>query len=45
MIALIEEVMNFKIHEKVKVVFNSDKFYVFEEDGKLISSPYRIKNG
>ncbi len=44
-IALIEEVMNFKIHEKVKVVFNSDKFYVFEEDGKLISSPYRIKNG
>ena len=44
-IALIEEVMNFKIHEKVKVVFNSDKFYVFAEDGKLISSPYRIKNG
>ena len=44
-IALIEEVMNFKIHEKVKVEFNSDKFYVFAEDGKLISSPYRIKNG
>tara|TARA_B000000532_G_scaffold203801_1_gene170943 strand:+ start:1198 stop:2277 length:1080 start_codon:yes stop_codon:yes gene_type:complete len=44
-IALIEEVMNFKIHEKVKIEFNSNKFYVFGDDGKLISSPYGENNG
>ena len=44
-ISLIEEVMNFKIHEKVKVSFNSNKFYAFDENESLVSSPYRINNG
>ena len=44
-IVLIEEVMNFKINEKVKIEFNSNKFYVFGDDGKLISSPYGENNG
>jgi len=44
-IALIEEVMNFKIHEKVRVGFNPTKFYAFNEDGSLISSPYGVYNG
>ena len=41
----IEEVMNFKIHEKVKIEFNSNKFYVFGDNGNLISSPYGSNNG
>jgi len=45
LIALIEEVMNFKIHEKVKVVFNSNKFYAFNEEGNLVISPYGVDNG
>ena len=44
-IALIEEVMNFKIHEKVKINFNANKFYAFGEDEKLVSSPYGGTNG
>ena len=44
-IVLIEEVMNFKIHEKVKIEFNSNKFFVFGDNGNLISSPYGVKNG
>ena len=44
-IVLIEEVMNFKIHEKVKIEFNSNKSYVFGDNGNLISSPYGVKNG
>tara|TARA_B000000609_G_C24173280_1_gene351921 strand:- start:127 stop:1206 length:1080 start_codon:yes stop_codon:yes gene_type:complete len=44
-ISLIEEVMNFKIHEKVKIEFNSNKFYVFGDNGNLISSPYGSNNG
>ena len=44
-IALIEEVMNFKIHEKVKVKFNENKFYVFNNNEELVSSPYGVLNG
>ena len=44
-IALIEEVMNFKIHEKVKIKFNANKFYAFGKDEKLVSSPYGGSNG
>ncbi len=44
-IVLIEEVMNFKIHEKVKIEFNVNKFYVFSDDGNLIFSPYGVNNG
>ncbi len=45
LIALIEEVMNFKIHQKVKIIFNSNKFYAFNQSGELVSSPYGINNG
>ena len=41
-IALIEEVMNFKIHEKVKVKFNKNKFYAFNNNEELVSSPYGV---
>ena len=41
-IALIKEVKNFKIHEKVKVSFTSEKFYAFDENGDLIFSPYGV---
>ena len=44
-IVLIEEVMNFKIHEKVKIEFDKNKFYVFSDDGNLIFSPYGVNNG
>ena len=44
-IVLIEEVMNFKIHEKVKIEFDKNKFYVFSDDGNLIFSPYGDNNG
>ena len=44
-ITLIEEVMNFKIHEKVKVKFNENKFYAFDENENLVSSPYGVLNG
>ena len=43
-IALIEEVMNFKIHEKVKVKFNENKFYAFNNNEELVSSPYGVLN-
>ena len=43
-ISLIEEVMNFKIHEKVKVKFNENKFYAFDENENLVSSPYGVLN-
>ena len=43
-IALIEEVMNFKIHEKVKVKFNKNKFYAFNNNEELVSSPYGVLN-
>ena len=44
-ISLIEEVMNFKIHEKVKIKFNEKKFYAFDENEQLVSSPYGVFNG
>ena len=40
----IEEVMNFKIKDKVKIDFKIDKAYAFSANGKLISSPFRSKN-
>ena len=44
-ITLIEEVMNFKIHEKVKIKFNANKFYAFNNNEELVSSPYGVLNG
>ena len=40
-ITSIEEVMNFNIHDKVKIDFNINKLYAFEESGILASSPFR----
>ena len=39
-ITSIEEVMNFNIHDKVKIDFNINKLYAFEENGILASSPF-----
>ena len=39
-ITSIEEVMNFNIHDKVKIEFNINKLYAFEESGILASSPF-----
>jgi glycerol transport system ATP-binding protein len=39
-ITSIEEVMNFNIHDKVKLNFNIDKVYAFNEEGILASSPF-----
>ena len=39
-ITSIEEVMNFNIHDKVKLNFNIDKVYAFNEAGILASSPF-----
>ena len=39
-IASIEEVMNFNIHDKVKINFNVSKVYAFNESGILASSPF-----
>ena len=39
-ITSIEEVMNFNIHDKVKINFNINKLYAFEESGILASSPF-----
>ena len=36
---------NFKIHEKVKIKFNENKFYAFNKEEELISSPYGVYNG
>ena len=44
-IALIEEVMNFKIHEKVKIKFNENKLYAFDQNEELVSSPYGVSHG
>ena len=40
----IEEVVNFQIHEQVKIKFNTNQFYVFDVDGTLVSSPFGISN-
>tara|TARA_B100000579_G_scaffold43955_1_gene30653 strand:+ start:672 stop:1751 length:1080 start_codon:yes stop_codon:yes gene_type:complete len=39
-ITSIEEVMNFNIHDKVKINFNTNKAYVFDENEILASSPF-----
>ena len=39
-ITSIEEVMNFKIHDKLKIDFNIDRVYAFDERGILASSPF-----
>ena len=39
-ITSIEEVMNFNIHDKVKINFNIMKVYAFNESGVLASSPF-----
>jgi glycerol transport system ATP-binding protein len=39
-ITSIEEVVNFNIHDKVKIDFNINKLYAFEENGILASSPF-----
>ncbi|MDA9667385.1 ABC transporter ATP-binding protein [Candidatus Pelagibacter sp.] len=39
-ITSIEEVMNFNIHDKVKINFNKSKVYAFNESGILASSPF-----
>jgi len=39
-ITSIEEVMNFSIHDKVKIDFNINKLYAFGESGILASSPF-----
>ena len=41
----IEEVLNFKIHDKIKINFKIDKAYAFHADGKLASSPFGGLNG
>ena len=39
-ITSIEEVVDFNIHDKVKVNFDIDKVYAFNESGILVSSPF-----
>ena len=39
-ITSIEEVMNFNIHDKVKIKFNTNKVYAFNTNGILASSPF-----
>ena len=34
-----------EINEKVKVKFNENKFYAFDENEYLVSSPYGVLNG
>ena len=36
--------MDFKIHDKVKINFKSNKAYAFDEIGNLVSSPFRGAN-
>ena len=44
-IVSIEEVLNFKIHDKVKINFKIDRAYAFHADGKLAASPFGGLNG
>ena len=39
-ITSIEEVMNFNIKDKIKINFNANKVYAFNESGTLASSPF-----
>jgi glycerol transport system ATP-binding protein len=41
----IEEVLNFKIHDKIKIDFKIDRAYAFGASGKLASSPFGGNNG
>jgi len=41
----IEEVLNFKIHDKIKIDFKIDRAYAFGANGKLASSPFGGHNG
>ena len=41
----IEEVLNFKIHDKIKIDFKIDRAYAFGANGKLASSPFGENNG
>ena len=43
-ITSIEEVMDFKIRDKVKINFKSNRAYAFDEVGNLASSPFRGSN-
>ena len=43
-IVSIEEVLNFKIHDKIKIIFKIDKAYAFHFDGSLASSPFGVLN-
>ena len=43
-ITSIEEVMDFKIRDKVKINFKSNRAYAFDEVGNLASSPFRGGN-
>ena len=43
-ITSIEEVMDFKIRDKVKISFKSNRAYAFDEVGNLASSPFRGSN-
>ena len=43
-ITSIEEVMDFKIRDKVKINFKSNKAYAFDETGNLASSPFGGSN-
>ena len=43
-ITSIEEVMDFKIRDKVKISFKSNRAYAFDEVGNLASSPFKGSN-
>ena len=42
MVLLIEEVRNFNDNDKVKINFNLNKLYVFDEKGNLLFSPFKM---
>ena len=42
MILLMEEVRNFNDNDKVKINFNLNKLYVFDEKGNLLFSPFKM---
>ncbi len=42
MVLLMEEVRNFNDNDKVKINFNLNKLYVFDEKGNLLFSPFKM---
>ena len=42
MVLLMEEVINFNDNDKVKINFNLNKLYVFDEKGNLLFSPFKM---